>query len=53
MRALQHGTKQKWVLISTVLGNNWASVREPHLIMLMCEPHTVCAQVVSVGDSLP
>jgi len=27
---------------------NWASVSEPHLIMLMCEPHTVLSQVVPI-----
>jgi len=30
----------------------WASVSEPHLIMLTCEPHTSGTQVVLICDAI-
>ena len=32
--------------------DNLANVSVPHLAVFMCEPHTVCAWVVSIGDSI-
>jgi len=32
---------------------NWASMSEPHLIVLMCYPLAVHAQVVLISDSIP
>jgi len=31
---------------------HWVSVSEPHLMLLTCEPHTVCSRVVSIDLSL-
>ena len=31
---------------------NWASVGEPHLIMLMCKPHTIRTWAVLISDSV-
>ena len=31
---------------------NWASVGEPHLIMLMCKPHTIRSWAVLISDSV-
>ena len=31
---------------------NWARLSETHLTMLMCEPHTIRTQAVSISDSM-
>jgi len=31
----------------------WASMSEPHLIVLTCESHTVVLEVASISDSIP
>jgi len=47
-----HGGKEEAFNVGGV-GSHWVSVSETHLIMLTCEPHTVRAQAVLIGDSIP
>ena len=34
--------------MENTFGRAWASVNEPHLTVLTCEPHTVCSQAVLI-----